>query len=116
LAIPAAENVAGDFTTDARLLVDRGLVTDLSKGQRERLAEGADLNKVLNESRDRWRERMAADRRARGPVDALGRSRPAGWMGGGMNPVPAPTVHDFMANLTNRADAINEMRAAGIVQ
>lgn len=111
-AIPSQENVAGDFTTDAKQLVDRGLVTGLTQVQKDLLAEGADLNKVLNESRDRWRERMAADRRAAGPVDRLGRSRPAGW-GSGTAP-PTATVHDFMAHLTSRVDALNGMRAVGI--
>lgn len=107
-AIPAAENRAGDFTTDPRLLVDRGLVTDLTKDQRARLEEGADLSKVLNESRDRWRERMAADRRA---DRALAK---AGW-GSAATAPPTTTVHDFMAHLTSRVEAINGMRAAGIV-
>jgi hypothetical protein len=40
------------------------MVTDLSTDQRKRLNDGADLVKVLNESRDRWRVRMAADRAA----------------------------------------------------
>jgi hypothetical protein len=108
ILIPSRENVAGDFTTDAKQLVDRGLITDLTADQRKRLDEGADLNWVLNESRDRWRERMAADRRA-----AKAREQ---WAGGGAQPpaASAATVHDFMAHLTSRADAINAMRAAGI--
>lgn len=118
--IPSLENRAGDFTTDPQLLVDRGLVTDLTKGQRERLADGADLPKVLNESRDRWRERMAADRRARGPVDRAGRSRPSNWGGGDGKPLipPGGTVHDLMANLTadvERRRAVDALRGAGIV-
>lgn len=103
-AIPTAENVAGDFTTDPQELVGRGLVTDLSAAQKSRLDDGADLVRVLNESRDRWRERMAAQRRAE--KDARGRNYPAQNTG---------TVHDFMAQLTNRVDAVNAMRAAGIV-
>jgi hypothetical protein len=96
-------------------LVKAGQITDLTKGQRERLADGADLSKVLNESRDRWRERMAADRRAAGPVDRLGRSRPQGWAGGGSNPPPVgTTIHDLMARLTDQVDAARAMQAAGI--
>lgn len=104
-AIPSQENVAGDFTTDPQRLVQRGLVTDLSKAQRARIDDGQDLVKVLNESRDRWRERMAADRRA---------AREASKQWAGAEPGPARTVHDFMAHLTNRVDALNGMRAAGI--
>lgn len=103
IAIPSAEDRAGDFTTDSGLLVDRGLVTDLTQGQRQRLDEGADLSRVLNESRDRWREGMAADRRA----------AQAGW-GSAATAPPTATVHDFMAHLTSRADALNAMRATGI--
>lgn len=113
-AIPAQENVAGDFTTDTRLLIDRGLVNDLTRAQKARLDEGADLNRVLNESRDRWRERMAADRRAAGPVDALGRSRPTGWRGGSNPPPVGTTIHQLMDRLTNQVEAARAMRAAGI--
>lgn len=101
--IPAAENVAGDYRTDPAELVRRGLVTDLSSNQRERLDEGANLNKVLNESRDRWRQRLAADRRG----------AKKGW-GSPETAPPTATVHDFMAHLTSRVDAITAMRSAGI--
>jgi hypothetical protein len=120
-AIPASENVAGDFTVDSRLLVDRGLITDLTRDQKKRLAEGSNLNKVLNESRDRWRVRMAADRRRQGPVDRAGRSRGAnwtGWSGGGSNPPPpGTTIHELMDKLrsdVSRHQAAAAMRAAGI--
>lgn len=112
-ALPVTVANAGSHLADAQQLVDRGLVTDLTAEQRKQLDEGADLNRVLNQSRDRWRERMAADRRAVGPVDRLGRSRPAGW-GGGAPPASVTTVHDLMAHLTSRVEAINAMRAAGI--
>jgi hypothetical protein len=117
-AIPSQENRAGDFTTDSRLLVERGLVTDLSKAQRQRLADGTDLNKVLNESRDRWRERMAADRRDQRrarytPAERRAADRRARLRVESGEDIK--TVHDFMAHLTNRVDAINGMRAAGIV-
>lgn len=96
-------------------LLKQGLITDLSKAQRARLDGGADLAKVLNESRDRWRVRMAADRAATGPVDSLGRSRPIGWNGGGSNPPPVgTTVHDLMARLTDRVQALDAMKSAGI--
>lgn len=108
--IPSLENRAGDFTTSPQMLVERGLVTDLTKNQRARLDDGADLPKVLNESRDRWRERMASDRRVQ--RDAAKRTT---W-GSDTAPPVARTANDFMAHLTNRVDAINQMRAAGIVE
>jgi hypothetical protein len=118
LALPVTVANADSYLTDPGELARRGLVTDLSRNQRERLAGGADLVKVLNESRDRWRVRLAADRRARGPVDRLGRSRPAGWAGGGTNPPAAgSTIHDLFAKLTADVDrnrVVREMQAAGI--
>jgi len=117
MALPVTVANADNHLTKPDQLVERGLITDLTKGQRDRLAGGADLSKVLNESRDRWRERMAADRRAAGPVDRTGRSRPMGWNGGGTNPPPVgTTVHDLMARLTDRAQAVDGMRAAGIAE
>jgi hypothetical protein len=119
LAIPASENVAGDFTTNPALLVQRGQVTDLTKAQKQRLDEGGDLSKVLNESRDRWRERMAADRRAERrarytPAEARAADRrAAARVASGED---MRTIHDFMAHLVSRVNAVDGMRAAGIVE
>lgn len=115
--IPALENVAGDFTTDARQMVDRGLVTDLTKAQKQRLDDGADLSKVLNESRDRWRERMAADRRSARranytPAEARAADRRAAARVASGEDIK--TVHDFMASLTSQVEAARAMRVAGI--
>jgi hypothetical protein len=115
LHIPTTVANADSYLTKPDDLVKRGLITDLTSAQKARIDDGHNLVKVLNESRDRWRERMAADRRAAGPVDRLGRSRPAGWRGPRTVDQPPRTVHDFMAHLTNRVDALNGMREAGIV-
>lgn len=118
LHIPSTVANADSFLADPNELVRRGLVTDLSQNQRDRLADGANLPRVLNESRDRWRERMAADRRARGPVDRLGRRRGADWAGwnaGGTNPPPVgTTIHQLIDRLTSQVEAARAMRAAGI--
>jgi hypothetical protein len=115
--IPTTVANADSYLTKPQDLLDRGLITDLTKAQREQVDGGANLVKVLNQSRDRWREQMAVDRAAAGPVDRAGRSRPTGWSGGGTNPPPVgTTVHDLMAHLTDRVQAINAMRAAGIAQ
>ena len=106
--IPSQENRAGDFVTDPKRLVERGLITDLTAAQRKRLDDGAGLVKVLNESRDAWRVRMAADRQAQREL-----SKRQQWAG--VEPGPARTVNDFMAHLTSRVDAINAMKSAGIV-
>jgi len=94
--------------TDPKQLLDRGLITDLTRAERARIDGGEDLVKVLNTSRDRWRERMAADRRSN-------RTDRQSW---GANPVGLPPggVQDFMSHLTSRVDALNAMRAAGIAQ
>ena len=117
--IPAQENVAGDLMTDPEALVRRGLVADLSKAQQERLANGADLTKVLNESRDAWRVRMAADRRdaryARyTPTERRAAERRAAARAARGEDIQ--TVHDFMAHLTNRVDALKAARDAGYVR
>jgi hypothetical protein len=114
--IPARENRADDFVTDPEALVRRRLVTDLSQDQRKRLDGGADLVKVLNESRDRWRVRMAADRRKQGPVDRLGRRRPTGWAGGTNPPPPGTTIHQLMDRLTSRVETLQAMRQLGIAE
>jgi hypothetical protein len=112
LLIPARENVAGDFTTDPAQLVRRGLITDLTPAQRERLADGADLSRVLNESRDRWRQRMVAQRRAeRSANRAVARAQ--SWGRGGNAP-QATTIHDLFTTLTSRVDTLRAMRAVGI--
>lgn len=100
--IPTVENAADDYVTDPQLLVQRGLITDLSKAQQGRLSEGADLTRVLNESRDAWRARMAVERKKKARETAT-------------VPPPAASVNDFLSRLTSRVDAINEMRAAGFV-
>jgi hypothetical protein len=62
---------------------------------------------VLNESRDGWREKLAADRRAQ-----RGLSKREQWAG--VEPGPPRTVNDFMAHLTSRVDALNAMKSVGI--
>jgi hypothetical protein len=105
--IPAQENVAGDFVTDPGELVRRGLITDLSGPQKQRLDDGADLAKVLNESRDRWRARLAADRRREK------RARES-WGRSGEQPPPGSTIHDLLARATSQVQAARMARAAGI--
>lgn len=105
--IPTTENLADDFRTSPDLLVERGLVKDLTKAQQQRIDDGADLTKVLNESRDRWRERMAADRRRE-------KRRSESWGSGGNEPPPGTTIHELMGRLTSQVEAARAMRAAGI--
>ena len=119
LHIPTTVANADSYLSNPAELARRGLITDLSQNQRKRLDDGADLNKVLNESRDRWRERMAADRAKQGPVDRLGRRRPSTWGGGDGKPLipPGGTMQDLMAKLTadvERHRAVSAMKAAGI--
>jgi hypothetical protein len=84
--IPSQENVAGDFTTSAAELHKRGLITDLTADQHKRITDGADLNKVLNEGRDRWRADLALERkRAKAAAQRL--QTPDGWGAG--TPTPA---------------------------
>lgn len=118
LHIPSRENLAGDFTTDPAELVRRGLVNDLSRDQRARLDDGANLVRVLNESRDAWRARMAADRRAERrarytPAEARAADRRAARRVASGEDIQ--TVHDFMSHLVSRVEALDGMKAAGLV-
>jgi len=99
--IPTTVANADSYLTKPHELVSRGLITDLTKAQQQRIDDGEGLVKVLNDSRDRWREQMAADRKA--AKDSWGGSTP-----------PTTTVHDLMAHLTSRVEAINAMKTAGI--
>lgn len=103
LQIPSQENAADGFVTDPKKLYEQGLIKGITKDQAARIAEGANLNKVLNESRDRWRERQAADRKAAKDT----------W-GGTPTSMPPGGVQDFLSHLTNRVDALKGLRAAGI--
>lgn len=49
--IPAAEDTAGDFTTDPQLAFKEGRVRGLSKADRQAVKDGADLNQVVNAHR-----------------------------------------------------------------
>jgi len=112
--IPSQENVAGDFTTSAAELHKRGLITDLTADQHKRISDGADLNKVLNEGRDRWRADLALERkRAKAAAQRL--QTPDGWGAGTPNPLPPGGIQDFLSHLTNRVQALNEMKAHGLV-
>lgn len=113
--IPTAENVAGDFTTDPMELYRRGLIKDLSADQRKRIDEGADLTRVLNESRDRWRVRMAIERKKTREQQKAQRRAAQQWGDGqGTTPLPPGGIQDFMAHLTSRVEAINALKRNGI--
>jgi hypothetical protein len=124
LHIPTTLANADSFLSDPNELVRRGLITDLSKNQRDRLADGDNLVKVLNESRDRWRERMVADRRAERRANytpaqlraADQRAARRTTWGTDTAPVVPRSPAEFMTHLTTRVDALKQMQAAGIVQ
>jgi len=112
--IPSAENVAGDFTTDPAELHRRGLITDLSADQRKRIDDGADPIKVLNEGRDRWRVRLAQERK-RAKEAAKRLQAPTGWGAGTPHPLPPGGIQDFLNHLTDRVKAIDELKAHGVL-
>jgi hypothetical protein len=113
LHIPTTVSRADALTADPRRLAEQGLITDLTRAQRRRLDDGADLSRVLNESRDRWRQRMAADRRRQRSADEAAR-RAQSWGRGGASPPADATIHDLFGRLTSQVDAAAAMRAAGI--
>lgn len=113
LFIPTTVANADSYLADPSALARRGLIKDLTPAQRKRLDEGADLTKVLNESRDAWRQRMAVERgKAKAALKAEERARQE-WGKRPTTPLPPGGIQDFLAHLT-RDVAIRQMRAAGI--
>jgi hypothetical protein len=107
LALPTTVANPTKHFTDPKQLYDRGLITDLTPAERARIdVRRGHLVKVLNTSRDRWREQLAADRKSDRAAREL-------W---GKNPVSLPPggVQDFMSHLTSRVEALNALKAAGI--
>lgn len=96
--IPSLENISGDLTTDVRKLHESGGVRGLSKAQRDAIDGGEDIVKVFNQSRDRWRERMAV-LRAEAKRDARRQVSP----------------EDFMSSLVSQVEAKRGLRAAGFI-
>jgi len=115
LAIPATEANAEDYVTNPRALVERGLITDLTKAQKQRLDDGADLSRVLNESRDRWRTHLRELREFRKARDDA-RFRPKSPIAAG----PRETfLTRMMAGLNEVDDAVKrarDLRDAGIAE
>jgi hypothetical protein len=111
-AHPRRENMAGSFVTDPHELWRRGLITDLSLAQEKRLEQDADLVKVLNESRDRWRVRMALQRKA----EKEAAKRRGAWGTNEPTPLPPGGIQDFLSHLTSRVEALRELEARGITE
>lgn len=109
--IPARETVGRKWLTDPEELVRRELVTDLSPAQLRRVRDGDDVVKVLNESRDAWRQRMAVER----AKEKAHRKRTEAWGTNEPTPLPAGGIGDFLSHLTSRVDALRELEARGIV-
>jgi hypothetical protein len=105
--LPTTVANADEFLTKPHDLVRSGQITDLTADQRRRLNDGADLTRVLNESRDAWRVRMAVERKA-----AKEAARPSTW--GPAQQLPPGGIQDFLSHLTSRVDAINELKRRGI--
>ena len=115
-ALPVTVANADSYLTDPTQLAERGLIKDLTRDQRERIADGTNLNRVLNESRDRWRQRLAADRRRARSADRAV-SRAQSWGRGGDAPPPGTTIHQLFDKLradVDRHQVAAAMRAAGI--
>lgn len=117
LHIPTTLAKADSYLSDPSALARRGLITDLTQDQRKRIGDGANLPKVLNESRDRWRERMAADKRAERYANYTPAERRAADKRAAARVASGEdikTIHDFMSQLTSRVEVLGAMRSAGI--
>lgn len=106
--IPTTVAKGTPLLTDARELFRQGQITDLTPAQAQRITDGADLVKVLNESRDAWRTRMAVERKT-------AQTRTGSWGTNTPTPLPPGGIQDFLSHLTSRMDAINEMKRHGLV-
>lgn len=105
IGIPSSENVAGSLVTDPAQLFDSGQVRGLTKRERERLAEGIDPAKVINESRDMWRARIREQRsgvdRSVSVADRDAANR--------------NSLEAIFASVSGRQNAVQQMRTAGFV-
>lgn len=90
-------------------LFQRGDVRGLTQREQQRLAAGEDRNKVVNESRDMWRARLAEQRSSGGT-----------WGGSPRRPATATQqqvgIEDLLSNLTSRVEALKAMKRAGYVE
>lgn len=101
LGIPATENVAGSLLTDPRALLESGLVR-VSRRERERLDRGDDIYKVINESRDMWRARIAEQKAGATAEERAARDQKA-----------RQGLEDLFASTRSRVDAVKAMRDQG---
>lgn len=102
--IPAQENVAGSLMTSPQALFDSDSVHGLTKRERDRLAAGDDIYKVVNESRDMWRARISEQKAAAKQGGGTVAERDARARQG---------LEDLFASTRTRVDALNAMKAQG---
>jgi hypothetical protein len=89
------------------VLFDTGLVHGLTKRETERLAAGEDRHKVINESRDMWRARIAEQKvAAEGTAEERAARDRAALQG----------LEDLFAATRTRVDALNAMRNQGYIR
>lgn len=90
-------------------LFESGNVRGLTKRETERLAVGDDRNKVINESRDMWRARIAEQRRI--DKDAAQGATPQT-----RDQQARMGLEDLFASTRSRVDALGAMKANGFAE
>lgn len=106
--IPATQDGWQRLSISPTDLFARGEVRGLTKRERDRLAAGDDLYKVINETRDMWRARRAEQRAAQRAADA---ATPAE-----RDARARQGLEDLFASTTSRTDALAAMKAQGFTQ
>ena len=109
--VVAPESVAGRLTVNPDSLHARGLVRGLTVREQQRMAEGADLTTVVNESRAMWLARTQDQRSRRSRARAGGTPAPA--------PAPRPSLDGLLgqlrADVTSREEGRARLAAAGFL-
>lgn len=107
--IPAAENVAGDLTTDPMKAYRAGQIEGLTDAEREALDNGADISQVVNARRGTY---VAGGKR----YTREGTTR-RGFAGNrlGSSRIARLTPEQLFADATSREDAIRLLRQHGYI-
>lgn len=115
--IPSTEEGWQRLSISPTELFDTGQVRGLTKRERDRLAAGEDLHKVINESRDMWRARISEQKRQAkeaAKAERLGMDLPA--TAAARDRQARQGLEDLFASTRSRTEALDAMKAQGFIQ
>ncbi|MCZ2837147.1 VG15 protein [Modestobacter sp. VKM Ac-2985] len=116
-AVPSTQEGWRQLSVSPTELFDRGDVRGLTRRERDRLAAGEDLHKVINESRDMWRARISEQRRQdkeAATAARLGMDLPA--TAAARDRQARQGLEDLFASTRSRIEALSAMKAQGFTQ